>query len=161
MYTIGRLAHRAGVNPDSIRFYERQGLLFPQAKTDSGYRLYTDDALRRIAFIKHAQRCGFSLAEIGGLLQMHCSDNAGRAEAYRLAEKKHAEIGDTMEALAGMSQALTSLLAQRASEPLDATMQYDESPILRALEAGITAGCAAGYSFSRKTPATHPQSALA
>jgi MerR family Zn(II)-responsive transcriptional regulator of zntA len=71
MYTIGRLARRARVNVDSIRFHERQGLLAPETKTDSGYRLYTDDALRRIAFIKHAQCCGFSLAEIGDLLRMH------------------------------------------------------------------------------------------
>ena len=78
MYTIGRLARRAKVNPDSIRFYERQGLLSPETKTDAGYRLYTDDAVRRIAFIKHAQRCGFSLAEIGELLHMHNGDPAAR-----------------------------------------------------------------------------------
>lgn len=74
MYTIGRLVQRAKLNVDSIRFYERQGLLFPETKTDSGYRLYNDGALRRITFIKHAQRCGFSLAEIGELLHIHNSD---------------------------------------------------------------------------------------
>ena len=48
MYTIGRLARRAGVNADSIRFYERQGLLTPASRTDTGYRLYTEDAEKRL-----------------------------------------------------------------------------------------------------------------
>ena len=133
MYTIGRLAQRAKINVDSIRFYERQGLLSPETKTDTGYRLYGDAALRRIAFIKHAQLCGFSLAEIGELLQMHNCDDAGRAHVYRLAAKKSVEIRNTMAALEGMSQALDSLLTERAQESTG-SMQYDESPILLALE---------------------------
>jgi MerR family Zn(II)-responsive transcriptional regulator of zntA len=138
MYTIGRLAQRAKLKVDSIRFYERQGLLFPETKTESGYRLYNDDALRRIAFIKHGQRCGFSLAEIGELLHMHHCDHAKRADAYRLAAKKQTQIRETMEALEGMSEALTSLLAERAVKPSESVMYYDESPILRALETGST-----------------------
>src|SRR5687768_18474301 len=105
MYTIGRLAQRARINADSIRFYERQGLLSPETKTDSGYRLYSDAALRRITFIKQAQLCGFSLAEIRELLQMHNCDHAARAGVYRLAAKKSVEIRKTMTALEGMSQA--------------------------------------------------------
>lgn len=54
MYTIGRLAQRAKINTDSIRFYERQGLLSLATKTLTRYRLYTDGAVRRIAFIKRA-----------------------------------------------------------------------------------------------------------
>jgi len=134
MYTIGRLAQRAKINVDSIRFYERQGLLSPETKTDTCYRLYSDAALRRIAFIKHAQLCGFSLAEIGELLQMHSCNDAGRADGYRLAARKSVEIRNTMAALEGMSQALDSLLTERAQKSAGA-MQYDESPILRALEA--------------------------
>lgn len=139
MYTIGRLAQRAKLNVDSIRFYERQGLLFPETKTDSGYRLYNDDALRRITFIKHAQRCGFSLAEIGELLHMHNCDNASRADAYGLAAKKQTEIRETMEALEGMSEALASLLAERAVQRGESPVHYGESPILRALETGLSA----------------------
>ncbi len=58
------------VTADSIRFYQREGLIRPARKSDSGYRLYTDEALRRIGFIKHAQQCGFSLAEIRELLEL-------------------------------------------------------------------------------------------
>jgi MerR family Zn(II)-responsive transcriptional regulator of zntA len=154
MYTIGRLAQRAKVNVDSIRFYERQGLLFPETKTDSGYRLYNHDAVRRITFIKHAQRCGFSLAEIGELLHMHNCDNASRADAYSLAVRKQAEIRETMEALQGMSEALTSLLTDRAAEPGQSAMHYDESPILRALETEIVGRSGAGPCAPRTSPLT-------
>jgi MerR family Zn(II)-responsive transcriptional regulator of zntA len=160
MYTIGRLAQRAKLNVDSIRFYERQGLLFPETKTDSGYRLYNDDALRRITFIKHAQRCGFSLAEIGELLHMHNCENAKRADAYGLAAKKHAEIRETMQALEGMSEALTTLLAERAVEPTESATHYSESPILRALETGATGRSASRQPAPRGWPGTLQQPAV-
>ena len=114
MYTIGRLAKRARVKADSIRFYERQGLVVPETKTSSGYRLYTDTAVRRITFIKHAQRCGFSLAEISELLQMHDADPAARKAGYRIAAEKKNEIEKTITALRAMSAALSSLLASGA-----------------------------------------------
>ena len=105
MLTIGRLAKRARVSTDSIRFYEREGLIGPTAKTSSGYRLYSDAALDRLGFIKHAQRCGFSLAEIRSLLPE--SGNRTRSdEFYRLAAEKRAQIEETMEALRTMSEAL-------------------------------------------------------
>ena len=136
MYTIGRLARRAKVKVDSIRFYERQALLAPASKTPSGYRLYTDEALRRLTFIKHAQRCGFSLSEIGALLEMHNGDSAARTAVYRLALRKQTEIRDTMEALENMSHALAVLLSERP-EPTEPAREYTESPVLAALDAGI------------------------
>ena len=110
MYTIGTLAKRARVKPDSIRFYERQGLIAPAAKTHAGYRLYTDAALRRVTFIKHAQLCGFSLTEIGELLRMHQAEPKARKAACRLAAEKKKEIDKTLAALHAMSDALTTLL---------------------------------------------------
>ena len=136
MYTIGRLAHRAGVNADSIRFYERQGLLAPSQKTASGYRLYADDALRRLAFIKHAQRCGFNLADIRELLAFDSRDERARAGAIAVAERKLAEIGDVRVALTRMEQALTDLLA--ASR--DASSVGGERSIVVAFEAASGAG---------------------
>jgi DNA-binding transcriptional MerR regulator len=133
MYTIGRLARRARVNADSIRFYERQGLLNPETKTDSGYRLYTDEALRRLVFIKHAQRCGFSLAEIGALLQMHCGTAAQRKHAYNLLSQKKTEIEDTIESLQMMSAALESVLCTGPAET-DDRFESMENPLVRALE---------------------------
>jgi MerR family Zn(II)-responsive transcriptional regulator of zntA len=132
VYTIGRLAHRARVNADSIRFYERQGLLSPSKKTASGYRLYGDDALRRLAFIKHAQRCGFNLADIRELLESHTRDESARASAVALAERKLADVREVQEALSRMEQALTQVLTMGpdARQP-DAA----EIPIIAALEA--------------------------
>jgi MerR family Zn(II)-responsive transcriptional regulator of zntA len=109
MYTIGQLAKRAHVNTDSVRFYERQGLLSPGRKTSSGYRLYSDDALRRITFVKHAQRCGFSLAEIRELLQMRDGDLVHPNQVHRFVEEKRAEIEITIAALQSMSKYLTEL----------------------------------------------------
>jgi MerR family Zn(II)-responsive transcriptional regulator of zntA len=133
VYTIGRLARRAKVNPDSIRFYERQGLLSPETKTDAGYRLYTDDAVRRIAFIKHAQRCGFSLAEISALLNVHSDDPAARVNGYQLAEQKQIEIEDTIEALRAMSEALSCLLDARADESAKAPVRFEDGALMNAL----------------------------
>lgn len=136
MYTIGKLARRARVNPDSIRFYERQRLVFPTTKTEAGYRLYDDEAVRRIAFIKHAQRCGFSLAEIGELLAMHSGDPAARADGYRLAIAKQTEIASTVEALESMSEALSQLIT--ACEDNAETPEDGISPLLTALETHIS-----------------------
>lgn len=137
MYTIGKLARRARVNPDSIRFYERQRLVFPATKTEAGYRLYNDEAVRRIAFIKHAQRCGFSLAEIGELLEMHGPDSAARDDGYRLAVEKQAEIGKTIAALEVMSEALAQLVAA-CDDGAAETLESGVSPLLTALEEGIS-----------------------
>ena len=65
--TMGRLAKQAGVNLETVRFYERRGLLPRPSRSASGYRLFTADAARRIKFIRRAQELGFSLTEIGEL----------------------------------------------------------------------------------------------
>ena len=138
MYTIGRLARRAKINADSIRFYERQGLLAPATKTDAGYRLYDEDAVQRIAFIKHAQRCGFSLAEIGELLQMDSSEPSARARAYGLAADKQAMIDDTIEALRTMSEALSCMVDARDSDAARGPVPFEQSALMNALQPGMT-----------------------
>jgi MerR family Zn(II)-responsive transcriptional regulator of zntA len=146
VYTIGRLALRAQVNADSIRFYERQGLLTAGTRTGSGYHLYTDDALRRIAFIKHAQRCGFTLAEIGELMQMHRGTAAARMRAYKLLAAKRTEILDTIESLHAMSAAVECVLSDGFPDPKH-HVETPESPLVLALEA------AAGRHMSEKSSA--------
>lgn len=80
MFTIGKLARRDEVSTDAIRLYEKKGLLDPSAKSDAGYRLYEEHALRRLCFIRQAQRCGFNLSEVRELLALKtgatgcCSD---------------------------------------------------------------------------------------
>jgi len=69
-YLIGQLAERAGVNRETLRYYERIGLLSPARRTASGYRVYDREAAARLHFIKRAQGFGFSLEEIHALLKM-------------------------------------------------------------------------------------------
>jgi MerR family Zn(II)-responsive transcriptional regulator of zntA len=133
MFTIGKVAAQAQVSPDSIRFYERQGLIRPASKTVSGYRLYTDEAVRRIAFIKHAQQCGFSLAEVRELLELRGNDRACCEDIYRVAAEKKRELDAKIETLRAMSRALARLteICSRDQASLE------DCPILGALEEGL------------------------
>jgi len=76
MLTIGKLAAAAGVSSDTLRYYEREGLIEPAGKSPAGYRLYDQDSARRLRFIKQAQHCGFTLAEIRELLVLRGRDAA-------------------------------------------------------------------------------------
>jgi MerR family Zn(II)-responsive transcriptional regulator of zntA len=130
MLTIGKLAKQARVSTDSVRFYERQGLLSPATKTSSGYRLYSDDALRTLAFIKHAQRCGFSLADIRELLEADAGNGARDALCRKAAEKR-TEIEETISELQVMSRVLSCLVGDDcAAEP----HARQDNPLLSAFE---------------------------
>ncbi len=76
MITIGKLAGLTSVSNDTLRYYEAEGLIRPAGKSPAGYRLYDRDSARRIHFIKHAQQCGFTLAEIRNLLDLRSRDKA-------------------------------------------------------------------------------------
>lgn len=67
---IGQLAKLAGVKPDSVRFYERSGLLPAPRRTDSGYRVYDEEALKQLCFIKRGQSLGFTLDEVKRILSL-------------------------------------------------------------------------------------------
>jgi DNA-binding transcriptional MerR regulator len=131
MITIGIAASRSAVTADTIRFYERKGLLRPARKTAAGYRLYDDDALRRIRFIKKSQTCGFSLEEIGELLALRRVDRGCCREVRTVAVKKKLEIERRIRSLRAMSTALSQLVAICNDE----SRPIDECPILGALEA--------------------------
>ena len=147
MYTIGRLSKRARVKPDCIRFYERQGLLAAASKTPSGYHLYTELTLRQIVFIKHAQRCGLSLAEIRELLQLHAAAPEERAAALRRVAQKKRELDTTISTLHAMSAALGSLLTTSAQErDAMAAASNGESPLLATLEACLNVEAAPAVS---------------
>ena len=68
--TIGRLAKAAGVNVETIRYYQRRGLLLEPRKPPGGHRRYSSTVLRQVAFIRSAQQLGFTLEEIGKLLEI-------------------------------------------------------------------------------------------
>src|SRR3989304_5379424 len=132
MLRIGKVAERAQVSADSIRFYEREGLIRPAGKSESGYRLYTEEAIRRIEFIKEAQECGFSLADIRELLELRSTDSACCDDIYRVSVEKKLQLEHKIKALTAMSQALTRLIDMCSHD----RKSLDECPILGALEAG-------------------------
>ena len=125
--TIGILAKAAGVNVESIRFYQRKGLLSEPDKPHGGIRRYGEPHVRRVRFVKSAQRLGFSLDEIGELLSL--DDGAHCAQASTIAERKLADVREKLQDLTRMEAALSKLiLACHASSgsvscPLIASLQ--------------------------------------
>lgn len=129
LLTRGRLASRGGVNIATIRYYEKRGLLPDAPRTRTGYRLYTDDALRRLHFIRQAQLLGFSLDEIGELLALRMQPDTTCADIRMLAKGKIATVNRKIADLQRIKNALTKLTsACRGKGPTS------ECPILDALE---------------------------
>lgn len=91
-FTIGQLAKAAKINIQTIRFYERQGILKPLDRLDSGYRVYNEESLKRLTFILHAKELGFSLNEIQDLLKLRIRTVEGCDKVRVKAQKKLADI---------------------------------------------------------------------
>ena len=108
--TIGRLADAAGVNVETIRYYQRRGLLDEPAKPLGGHRRYPVDMVKRLRFIKRAQALGFTLSEVGGLLTL--DESCACAETRARAARKLALIEQKMADLVVMQQLLGELVQQ-------------------------------------------------
>jgi len=109
--TIGKVAQRAGVGVETIRFYERQGLISEPPRKDSGYRLYSPDAVARIRFIRKAKELGFSLKEIKELLSLRIDPLTDCADIQERAEAKVRDIEGKIQTLQRMKKALANLVA--------------------------------------------------
>jgi MerR family Zn(II)-responsive transcriptional regulator of zntA len=133
MHTIGKLAQHADVTTDTVRYYEKEGLLAPARKTDAGYRLYDEDAVRRLRFIRQAQQCGFSLAEIRELLALKNGDAACCKDVRNVAIEKKLQLEHKIRALQVMSRALGELIAICDDE----ARPLQECPILATLESSM------------------------
>ena len=122
MLTIGKLAILAEVSADTLRYYERENLLIPAGKSAGGYRLYDGESIRRIRFIKQAQQCGFTLAEIGALLTLRNQASARCGDVRKVAVEKQQQLDRKIHAMKAMSKALDGLIADCAkpNHPLDA-----------------------------------------
>lgn len=127
--TTGQVARQAHVNVETVRYYERRGLLPEPARRPSGYRNYSPDAVRRIRFIRHAQQLGFSLQEVSELLRLRVDPEIPCSEVKQRAEAKHGEIERRIDDLRRMQQALTALADACTGEG-----PISECPILDALE---------------------------
>ena len=126
---IGQLAQRAAVNLQTIRYYEREGLLPEPPRLSSGYRLYTDSMVRRVRFIKRAQEIGFSLAEIRELLSLRADGRRERNEVRAIAQAKIADIEDKMRTLKAMKTVLN-----RLTERCSGCGPASECPILESID---------------------------
>ena len=127
--TIGKVADQGGVKVQTIRYYERRGLLPKPARTAAGYRTYSDDAIRRLRFIKQAQALGFSLSEIEELLTLRMQSGTTCGDIRKRARQKIAAVNDKMEDLQRIKDALGKLAkACKGQGPTS------ECPILEALE---------------------------
>ncbi len=127
--TIGQVARSAGVGVETVRFYERQGLLQEPARKESGYRQYPEDVVARLGFIKRAKELGFSLKEIKDLLALRVDPETTCGEVKRRAEAKIADVEEKIQALQRIKKALVRLTAVcRGRGPTS------ECPILEALD---------------------------
>jgi MerR family transcriptional regulator, copper efflux regulator len=108
--TIGRVANATGVSIDTIRFYERQGLLARPRRTFSGYRNYSGEVFDRLRFIGDAKRLGFSLKEIKELLSMGVKSTAECGPVTRKAEAKLAAMNEEIGRLVGLRRALRKMV---------------------------------------------------
>jgi MerR family mercuric resistance operon transcriptional regulator len=110
---IGELAKRAGVNIQTVRYYERRGLLHdPRRRRSAGYREYTEATLERLRFIRRAQELGFTLSEIGELLALRLDPGTTAAEVKQRAKEKIVEIEGKLRDLERIRHALTHLAGQ-------------------------------------------------
>lgn len=110
LYQIGEIAKMAEVNIQTIRYYERRNILKPKNKKDSGFRLYSRDAVKTIKFIKHAQELGFKLDEIKELMNLR-APSVGRCERVRKqATEKLGDIQQKISLLKGIEKTLKKLI---------------------------------------------------
>lgn len=126
---VGEVARQAGVNPQTIHYYERRELLPKPPRTGANYRTYPEDAVLRVRFIKRAQDLGFTLTEIKELLSLRAAPRTRCAEVRKRAEARVRGIDTKVRTLQAMRKALTRLISECAgSRPVS------ECPILEALD---------------------------
>ncbi len=109
--TSGQVAKRAGVGVETLRFYEREGLLPEPARRASGYRQYPEGTVERVEFIRRAQLLGFQLKDIKELLALRDDPGADRQDVRAKAVAKLADIDQRIRDLEAMREALTQLVA--------------------------------------------------
>lgn len=127
--TIGQVARRAGIGVETVRFYERRGLIEEPPRKESGYRQYPEEVVSRLRFIRRAKDLGFSLKEIAELLSLRLDSEATCDDVKARTEAKIEDIKARIQALQGMKRALAELVAACSGEG-----PASECPILEGLD---------------------------
>jgi len=130
-WTAGELAKVAQVNIQTIRFYDKEGVLKPVSRTEARYRIYDEESLRRLQFIFQAKELGFSLKEIKGLLNLRVSSDQSCDCVRSKAEDKLTEIKRKISRLKKMEAVLKALVSDCENRVLS-----DKCPILTQMEFG-------------------------
>ncbi|MFQ5844831.1 MAG: MerR family DNA-binding protein [Planctomycetota bacterium] len=127
--TIARAARAAGVNVETIRYYERRGLIDRPRTVGTSFRVYPDETITRIGFIKRAQKLGFTLKEIRELLGLRAGSRATSASVRKRVEVKIAGIEEKLQDLKAMRRTLAELLGTCTGQGT-----ADDCPILKSLD---------------------------
>lgn len=127
--TRGQLARRAGIHPETVRYYEQRRLLPKPRRSARDYRLYDAEAVRRLHFIKRAQKLGFTLDEIGELLSLRATPEASHAEVRHHALEKIEAVEAKLRDLTRIKQTLKALVQACHEGGSD-----EACPILQALD---------------------------
>ena len=138
----GELARQAGVNLQTIRFYEREGLLLEPLRTASGYRSYQPSDLERVLFIKRNQELGFTLAEIKQLMDLHSALATMGPQDFR---RRPSELQGIIEI--GRERLLAIKEKSRALNAMRRQLQW----LLQQLESTSLAACPVGFSQKRSS----------
>jgi len=126
--TIGQVAQKTGMGIETIRFYERKGLIAEPPRKESGYRQFEPDVLDRLAFIQEAKALGFSLNEIHELMSLRLKADTSSKEIKKIAAARLADIEQKIKVLKRMQRALKKLVDQCPGHG-----SLNECPILEAL----------------------------
>lgn len=129
--TIGQVAKQAEIGVETVRFYERQGLLVAESRTPSGYRQFDEQTVARLRFIRRAKDLGFTLNEIRELLSLKFDPSTTCADVKQRAESKICDIEAKLATLQKMKQAL-----ERLTRACGGSRVSSDCPILEALNGG-------------------------
>jgi len=130
--TIGQLSQRSGVNIETVRFYEREGLLPKADRSPSGYRQFDETTIDRLEFIQRAKELGFTLNEIKELFALRVESSSSCADVKSRAEAKIADIEDKLRILNRMKSALVKL-----TNECNGHGSTSECPIIDALDSKV------------------------
>jgi MerR family mercuric resistance operon transcriptional regulator len=127
--SIGQVARQAGVNVQTLRYYERRGILQPPQRSEAGRRQYPSETVRLLRFIKRAQDLGFTLKEIQELIALRETRGRDRSRVRRLAAARLGDVDEKINRLRAIRKALATLVESCACRG-----QALECPILEALD---------------------------
>ncbi len=127
--TIGQVARQVGIGVETVRFYERRGLIESPPRGSSGYRLYEPEAIASLKFIRRAKELGFTLREIKQLLELKLDEDSTCEDVKQHAEAKIQDIDARLASLQQMRRALVDL-----TQACDGRGKMDGCPIIRCLD---------------------------